>query len=273
MDTDDPVPAWPPLPDLTGTVEGCAPVRGLLDLTVSWRTLAGFSPEPGQLSLLGPVTGQVARLLADPAARDRMAEWRVVVIDGTGTAVAVARMPRTRARSPGSGPGHGAPGGGLVKRVSLIISLGLADGSDLGELESWVARYRDADGLNGLLVAALKTAAAAWSGTAAPGGCAHLRRSLAYRPPPRLRDFVAARDQTCRSPVCRRPAWQGDLDHTVPFDGGGLTCSCNLGGFCRSDHRLKQHQHWQVSQPEAGMFVWTTPSGRQYVTRPDPYQI
>jgi hypothetical protein len=191
--------------------------------------------------------------------------------------VDAARIPRRRARSPGS-----TPGGGLVRRITLIISLDPADGSDLGGLEAWAAKYQDADGLNGQLVAALKTARRLGAGGSltvneataqVPGECAHSLRSMAYRPPPRLRELVVARDRTCRSPVCRRPAWQGDLDHTVPFDAGGPTCSCNLGGFCRSDHRLKQRQHWQVSQPEPGIFVWTTPSGRQYVTRPDPYQI
>ncbi|MEP7025195.1 MAG: hypothetical protein ABJB47_15645, partial [Actinomycetota bacterium] len=38
-------------------------------------------------------------------------------------------------------------------------------------------------------------------------------------------------------------------------------------------HRLKQQPHWRLSQSEPGIFVWTTPSGRRSVTRPDPYQV
>ncbi|MDQ2877383.1 MAG: hypothetical protein M3Y33_22280, partial [Actinomycetota bacterium] len=61
-------------------------------------------------------------------------------------------------------------------------------------------------------------------------GCAHTAATASYRPPPRLRDYVVARDLTCRFPFCGQPAWRGDLDHTQPWDSGGLTCSCNLGG-------------------------------------------
>ena len=105
------------------------------------------------------------------------------------------------------------------------------------------------------------------------GGCAHELASLAYRPPPRVAELVAARDRTCRFPPCRRPAEQCDLDHTVPFDQGGLTCTCNIGGACRSHHQLKQHPRWSLSQRAAGIFRWTTPAGRSYVSRPDPYAV
>src|SRR6266496_3770076 len=93
---------------------------------------------------------------------------------------------------------------------------------------------------------------------AAAGGCAHTLASPGYRPPPRLRDYITARDRTCRNPRCRQPAWRGDLDHTIPFDDGGLTCSCNLGAFCRTDHLLKHHPGWKVRQTAPGTFT-TTP--------------
>ncbi|MGH3406187.1 MAG: hypothetical protein ACRDRJ_27350, partial [Streptosporangiaceae bacterium] len=66
---------------------------------------------------------------------------------------------------------------------------------------------------------------------AAPGGCAHTTATAAYRPTTKIRDYVTARDQTCRNPCCRQPARHADLDHTTPFDQGGLTCECNLGGL------------------------------------------
>jgi hypothetical protein len=65
---------------------------------------------------------------------------------------------------------------------------------------------------------------------AAAGGCAHTAASLSYRPPPRLKEYIAARDLTCRFLRCRQPTWRGDLDQTIPFDDGGMTCGCNLGG-------------------------------------------
>ena len=107
----------------------------------------------------------------------------------------------------------------------------------------------------------------------AAGGCAHAGESPAYRPPPRLREFVIARDVTCRKPTCRQPAWRGDLDHTHPYDQDGRTCGCNLGGACRGDHQLKQHPRWKLEQTQPGIFTWTTPAGRTYTTNPDIHPV
>ena len=120
---------------------------------------------------------------------------------------------------------------------------------------------------------ALERALAQAQADQAAGGCAHTGESPAYRPPPRLREFVIARDVTCRSPVCRQPAWRADLDHTHPYDDDGRTCGCNLGGACRSDHQLKQHPRWKLEQTRPGQFTWTTPAGRTYVTSPDIHPV
>jgi hypothetical protein len=105
----------------------------------------------------------------------------------------------------------------------------------------------------------------------APGGCAHTTASPAYQPPPRIREHVTARDQTCRGPRCGQPAWRADLDHTTPFDQDGPTCPCNLGALCRRHHHLKQHPGWTLTQPQPGTFHWTTPTGRTYTTHPHEY--
>ena len=105
----------------------------------------------------------------------------------------------------------------------------------------------------------------------ATGGCAHTAASDAYRPPPRLREYVIARDLTCRNPVCGQPAWRADLDHTLPYEDHGRTCRCNLGGACRRDHQLKQHPRWKLEQTRPGEFTWTTPAGRTYAVRPDTH--
>jgi hypothetical protein len=83
---------------------------------------------------------------------------------------------------------------------------------------------------------------------------------------------VAARDLTCRSPVCRQPAWRGELDHTIPWDEG-LTCACNLGGVCKADHLLKHHPDWKLEQTAPGFFCWTTPSGRTFTITPDTHPL
>ena len=105
------------------------------------------------------------------------------------------------------------------------------------------------------------------------GGCAHGDASGAYRPPPRLREFVIARDVTCRNPACRQPAWRADLDHTIAYDHSGRTCRCNLGGACRRDHQLKQHPRWKLEQTRPGEFTWTTPAGRKYTVAPDTHPV
>jgi hypothetical protein len=107
------------------------------------------------------------------------------------------------------------------------------------------------------------------------GGCVHQSASSAYRPPPRLRELVTARDVTCRNPVCGQPAWRADLDHTIawaPGGTGGPTCTCNLGGRCRRDHILKQHPRWSFTQ-DGGVFQWTAPSGRIYAVGPDIHPV
>ncbi|MGH3156681.1 MAG: hypothetical protein ACRDNF_08935, partial [Streptosporangiaceae bacterium] len=67
------------------------------------------------------------------------------------------------------------------------------------------------------------------------------------------------------------PAHHADLDHTTPYDQGGLTCECNLGGYCRTHHKIKQLPGWTLTQPRPGHFQLTTPAGRTYTTTPDAY--
>ncbi|HEX3749740.1 MAG TPA: HNH endonuclease signature motif containing protein [Streptosporangiaceae bacterium] len=98
--------------------------------------------------------------------------------------------------------------------------------------------------------------------------CAHGRASDHYRPPPSLWHLIQTRNTCCTAPGCRMPAAVCDNDHTVPFDQGGRTCECNLGPLCRRHHRVKQARGWRLDQPEPGVFAWTTPSGRSYITGP-----
>ncbi|MGO8882230.1 MAG: hypothetical protein ACLPUO_06735 [Streptosporangiaceae bacterium] len=73
--------------------------------------------------------------------------------------------------------------------------------------------------------------------------------------------------------TCRQPAWRGDQDHTIPYDQGGRTCCCNLGGLCRFHHQVKQLAGWTLSQLRPGIFEWTTPAGRKYLVAPDAQAI
>jgi len=91
-----------------------------------------------------------------------------------------------------------------------------------------------------------------------------------YRPPAALADFVRARDKTCRFPGCRKPARQCDVDHLTPFPQGP-TNETNLGTLCRRHHRLKHTAGWNVVQETDGTFRWRSPTGREYETKPEPY--
>ena len=141
-------PAWPPLP-LPGATPtpGCAcPVRaspagskdrrgppaslhlaGRAVLCVPWRTLAGWSSEPGELSRIGPVTAGVARDLALAAAADVTCEWKVIVVGRSGRALAVATVRRTRAHArvrsatSASVAAGGSGDAGVVGRITLTI--------------------------------------------------------------------------------------------------------------------------------------------------------
>jgi hypothetical protein len=103
------------------------------------------------------------------------------------------------------------------------------------------------------------------------GTCRHARLSAGYVPPPRLRHLVMVRQRRCSFPGCRRPARQCDLDHTVPYEQGGMTCECNLAPLCRRHHRAKQAPGWHVEQSRPGDMTWRLPSGRTCTTHPEPY--
>jgi hypothetical protein len=43
--------------------------------------------------------------------------------------------------------------------------------------------------------------------------------------------------------------------------------------LCRHHHLCKQAEGWRLEQPEPGVLVWHTPSGRTYVTTPTVHPI
>ena len=332
-----PVPEWPALGAIPPALARPAvrpvdgrPVPGLLDLMLPWRTLAGLADAPGTLGRIGPITSSQARRLADAAASDPGAQWRVIVTNSAGQAIAVARIrrqvrrdyvgtrdaPLSRGRPvlarDGPADDRAPPGTGLLGRVTLIISQDIIDASrpagrgprglkpdgragpggsagtagggwcrgsaGRGEPDDRADPGRGSRPAARLAAAALRAASRALDralaqaeADAAAGGCAHAGESPAYRPPPRLREFVIARDVTCRNPSCRQPAWRADLDHTLPYDQDGRTCDCNLGGGCRKHHILKQNPRWALEQTRPGHFTWTTPGGRTYAVVPDSY--
>jgi len=230
-----------------------------------WTTLTCASSIPAALGRIGPITARQARRLARLAATDHATQWRIILTDQHGHACGTTRLAKIRLPRGLDQPDRA----GLVGRVTITVPVAAIANFPLDDKRG-----------GGILTDILRAAARAETSARqlaqinadAPGGCAHTTASAAYRPPPRIRDYITARDLTCRYPYCGQPAWRGDLDHTRPWHTGGLTCSCNLGPLCRSHHILKQLPGWTLTQPQPGIFQWTTPAGRAYLVGPDAQQ-
>lgn len=87
-----------------------------------------------------------------------------------------------------------------------------------------------------------------------------------YEPPQHLKDFLIARDRTCRFPGCRRSALLSDLDHAESWESGGTTSPENIGALCRRHHRLKTHDGWRIQSFSDGSCTWTSPLGKEFFT-------
>jgi hypothetical protein len=238
----------------------------VLELVISWRALTGDPAGPATLSRVGPITAAQALPLALNAAADPHARWQVIVTDPDGYAIAVETV-RRRYR-----PGRTRRAAGVTGQVAVTIPAAILDQLTTGTPGGPGTRAE-----RGIQTAVLRAArraharARAAADAAAPGGCAHTTATPAYRPTQKIRDFVTARDQTCRNPRCRQPARHADLDHTTAWHKGGLTCACNLGPYCRVHHQIKQLPGWTLTQARPGHFQLTTPAGRSYTTTPDAY--
>jgi len=112
-----------------------------------------------------------------------------------------------------------------------------------------------------------------------------------YKPPPDLARWIRFRDQGCRGPNSNRRAKDCDIDHNVAWQHGGDTAYDNLAAIARSIHTTKHSlltdgsrdpdgkltnrgEGWSISHERdnqgrsTGTLIWTTPTGRKYVSRP-----
>ncbi|HEY7323599.1 MAG TPA: DUF222 domain-containing protein [Streptosporangiaceae bacterium] len=272
--------SWPPLPAGLPATPGLPtpqgrparprspgrPPPGLLDVLLPWSALtAGPRAEPAQLGRIGPVTTAQAWQLLDLATRHPATEWRVILTDEYGHAEAVERLRRTGWSPPGwarAGPTTTAPVIGRITVTVPLAALAMPDPRPGSKFSAALLRAAER---------AAARARAARAADQAAGACAHLGATGGYRPPPRLREFVIARDGTCTFPTCGQPAWRADLDHTIPWHRGGPTCACNLSARCRTHHKIKQLPGWKLDQPRRGAISWITPAGRTYAAQPNRY--
>jgi len=112
-----------------------------------------------------------------------------------------------------------------------------------------------------------------------------------YKPPPDLARWIRFRYQGCRGPNSNRRAKDCDIDHNVAWQHGGDTAYDNLATLSRSIHTTKHSlltdgstgpdgkptnrgEGWKISHERdnqgrsTGTLIWTTPTGRKYVSRP-----
>ena len=212
----------------------CPSLAALVTITIPLTTYQGRSDTPGEADGYGILDGDDARDLAAAAARHPRTRWCITALNPDGTAAAHACLPG-RHPPPGAGP-HPPPGTGPP-----------------------------GTGPPGILSTPLTPITR--------GPCDHAHAQVGYHPTRTLVHLVRARNATCTAPGCGRPAARCDLDHTTAWDKGGVTCECNLSPLCRHHHRCKQAEGWRLEQPEPGVLIWRTPSGRTYATTPTDYTL
>ncbi len=94
-----------------------------------------------------------------------------------------------------------------------------------------------------------------------------------YTIPDAHREFVTARDGTCRMWGCTRPVhttrlgWKADINHATPWPEGA-TSPANLSALCRHHHRVKHSPRWRHVLHEDGTTEWLTPGGVPAFTFP-----
>ena len=178
-----------------------------------------------------------------------------------------------RAQRPGEATGYGPLDAGTARALACAaagnratrwhVTLTGPTGRALGYGSTSASRARTAgDGSWQVSVTAEPIAA---------GCCDHTSAEPQYRPSAALQRIIRARTTTCSYYGCGQPAFRCDLDHTIPYDDGGITCQCDIAPLCRRHHRMKQTQRWMLEQVSPGVMAWLTPAGRRYITLPSQH--
>jgi hypothetical protein len=242
--------AQAPAPAPSGPLAGMIPpgFAGQVTLTIPEATLTRRADRPGELGGIGPVDPDLARDLAEAAARNPRSTWCVTVTDQDGHAVGHGcARPAKRHKPDGPDP----PGGSRFALTPV---------GHTGGYGTW----RFTAGQREMLIEI---------GPLPTGECDHRWEARGHDPGVMLRHLTEVRHATCTGPGCRRPAGRCDFEHNIPYEAGGRSCLCNGNPKCRHDHRLKQHPRWNAEQLPGGYVRWTAPSGRQYVTEPTRYAV
>jgi len=265
-------------------------LAALVNLTVPLATALGLSGTPGEAAGFGILDAATARDLLAAAGRSPHTRWCVTVLSPDGTAAAHGCATGRHPPPPGpeppgpEPPASPAPGGVASPAPGGIsspapggvappppgpappgtASPGTSSGTSSGPDQRPLPDTRARDHLRSLGVHLTPIAR---------GSCDHQHAETGYRPSRKLQHLIRTRSTRCTAPGCGRPAARCDLDHTLAWDKGGITCECGLAPLCRHHHRLKQSQGWQLTQPEPGVLQWRTPHGRTFTTTPTEYPL
>jgi Domain of unknown function (DUF222) len=243
----------PPSPAGTGPDAGARrPARqdtgpclaALVNITVPLATALGLSATPGEAAGFGLLDPATARDLLAAAGRSPHTRWCITLLNPDGTAAAHGCAPGRHPPPPGPEPPGPEPPG--------------------PESPEPPPDTRARDYLRSLGVRLTPIAR---------GSCDHQQAETGYRPSRKLQHLIRTRSTCCTAPGCTRPAARCDLDHTLAWEAGGITCECGIAPLCRHHHRCKQAQGWSLSQPEPGVLVWRTPHGRIFTTTPTEYPL
>jgi hypothetical protein len=224
-------------------------LAALVNITVPLATALGLAGTPGEAAGFGLLDAATARDLLAAAGRSPHTRWCVTVLNPDGTAAAHGCAPGRHPPPPGPEPPGPEPPG--PEPPGPEPSEPPPDTRAQDYLRSLGARLTPI----------------------ARGSCDHEHAETGYRPSRNLQHLIRTRSTRCTAPGCTRPAARCDLDHTLAWEAGGLTCECGLSPLCRHHHRLKQSQGWHLSQPEPGVLVWCTPHGRTFTTTPSEYPL
>ena len=215
-------------------------LAALVNITVPLATALGQSGTPGEAGGFGLLDAGTARDLIAAAGRSPHTRWCVTVLHPDGTAAAHGCAAGRHPPPPGpeppgpEPPGPQLPATGPPGTASPGSSCGTSGSPDQRPPPDTRARdYLLSLGVRLALIAR--------------GGCDHRHAETGYQPSRKLQHLIRTRSTRCSAPGCGLPAARCDLDHTLAWDKGGLTCECGLAPLCRHHHRCKQARGWQLS--------------------------